>query len=79
MLSPGEVVEVEIDMLPVGLVFYPGEQLRLIVSGTSLLGTMMPGMPEYTSPLGGTHIIHTGGETASFLQLPVQTSTSADR
>ncbi|MTD54028.1 CocE/NonD family hydrolase [Amycolatopsis pithecellobii] len=73
-LSAGEVVEIEIDLLPVGLVFYPREQLRFIVSGRSLLGSMMPGMPEYTSPYQGTHIVHTGGEHASYLQLPVQNS-----
>ncbi|MCF7553683.1 CocE/NonD family hydrolase [Pseudonocardia sp. WMMC193] len=69
-LSAGDVVAVEIDLLPVGLVFHPGEQLRFIISGRSLLGTMMPGMPEYTSPNVGTHIVHTGGDHASYLQLP---------
>ena len=73
-LTAGEVVDVEIDLLPLGLVFRPGEQLRFVVSGHSLLGTMMPGMPEYTSPHTGTHIVHTGGEHASYLQLPVQSS-----
>ncbi|MFE7083633.1 CocE/NonD family hydrolase [Priestia megaterium] len=71
-LSPGEVVNLEIDLLPVGLVFYPGEQLRLIISGRSLLGTMMPGNLEYTSPNTGTHIVHTGGDHASYLQLPIK-------
>jgi uncharacterized protein len=56
------------------LVFYPGEQLRFIVSGRSLLGSMMPGMPESTSPYKGTHIVHTGCDHASYLQLPVQSS-----
>ncbi len=31
-LTPGEVVDVEIDLLPIGLVFYPGQQLRLVIS-----------------------------------------------
>ena len=72
-LGNGEIVDVEIDMLPVGLVFYPGEQLRFVISGTSLLGSMMPGLPEYTSPFTGTHIVHTGGDNPSYLQLPVHT------
>ncbi|NED80371.1 hydrolase, partial [Streptomyces sp. SID11233] len=38
-LAPGEVVEVEIELLPVGLAFHAGEQLRLVISGRSLLGT----------------------------------------
>jgi predicted acyl esterase len=52
-LAPGEVADVEIDLLPIGLAFHPGEQLRLVISGR--------------------HIVHTGGEHASYLQLPVQT------
>ncbi|MFI7292151.1 CocE/NonD family hydrolase [Streptomyces anulatus] len=71
-LSPGEIVDVEIDLLPVGLTFHPGEQLRLVVSSGSLLGTMMPGNREYTTPHGGRHVIHTGGDRASYLQLPVK-------
>ncbi|MER5437767.1 CocE/NonD family hydrolase C-terminal non-catalytic domain-containing protein [Streptomyces sp. NPDC002790] len=71
-LSPGEVVDVEIDLLPVGLTFHPGEQLRFIVSGRSPLGTMMPGNREYTPANSGRHIIHGGGDHASYLQLPVK-------
>ncbi|WP_353963465.1 CocE/NonD family hydrolase C-terminal non-catalytic domain-containing protein [Streptomyces sp. NBC_00086] len=73
-LSPGEVVDLEIDLLPVGLVFQPGEQLRLVVSGRSLLGTMMPGNSEYTPANSGRHVVHTGGDRASYLQLPVKTT-----
>ncbi|MFJ9054751.1 CocE/NonD family hydrolase [Streptomyces sp. NPDC102409] len=73
-LAPGDVVEVEIDLLPVGLTFYAGEQLRFVISGRSLLGTMMPGNREYTPANSGQHVIHTGGERASYLQLPVKYS-----
>jgi predicted acyl esterase len=71
-LSPGEIVNVEIDLLPIGLTFYPGEQLRLVISGRSLLGTMMPGNREYTPANSGQHIIHTGGDHTSYLQLPIK-------
>lgn len=70
-LAAGEVVEIEIDLLPIGLAFHPGEQLRFVVSSRSLLGSMMPGMREYTPANSGQHAIHTGGATASYLQLPV--------
>lgn len=73
-LSPGEVVDIEIDLLPIGLTFYAGEQLRFIVSSKNLLGTMMPGIHEYEGANSGTHFIHTGGERASYLQLPVVSS-----
>ncbi|WP_399921374.1 CocE/NonD family hydrolase C-terminal non-catalytic domain-containing protein [Streptomyces kanamyceticus] len=72
-LSPGEVVDVEIDLLPVRLTFHPCEQLRLVISGRSLLGTMMPGIREYEPANSGRHIVHTGGDRASYLQLPVKT------
>ena len=71
-LSPGETVGIEIDLLPIGLAFYPGEQLRFVISGRNLLGTMMPGIREYTPANSGQHVIHTGGVHASYLQLPIQ-------
>lgn len=71
-LAPGEIVDIEIDLLPIGLAFHPGEQLRLAISGRSLLGTMMPGIREYIAANSGQHVIHTGGTHASYLQLPLQ-------
>ncbi|WP_410814978.1 CocE/NonD family hydrolase [Micromonospora sp. 067-2] len=72
-LSPGEIVDIDIDLLPIGLAFHPGEQLRLVISGRHLLGPMMPRLSEYTPANSGQHIIHTGGRYASYLQLPVRT------
>ncbi|MGA7204696.1 MAG: CocE/NonD family hydrolase [Specibacter sp.] len=72
-LTEGEIVAVEIDLLPVGLAFHPGEQLRFVISARNLLGTLMPGIREYVGANSGTHVIHTGGAHASYLQLPVQT------
>ncbi|MFF7976201.1 CocE/NonD family hydrolase C-terminal non-catalytic domain-containing protein [Streptomyces sp. NPDC007905] len=46
-LAPGEIADVEIDMLPVGLVFYPGQQLRLVISAHNPLGPMMPTTRQY--------------------------------
>lgn len=70
-MRPGQVAEVEIDLLPIGLAFHPGEQLRFVISSRNLLGTMMPGIHEYVGANSGQHVIHTGGENASYLQLPV--------
>jgi predicted acyl esterase len=70
-LNPGEVVDVEIDLLPIGLVFYPGEQLRLIISAQNLIGQPMPGLRDYTPRNSGQHIVHTGGSRGSYLQLPI--------
>jgi predicted acyl esterase len=70
-LSEGEIVDVEIDLLPVGLAFRPGEQLRLVISARNLLGPLMPGIRAYVGANSGQHVIHAGGEHASYLQLPV--------
>jgi predicted acyl esterase len=71
-LSPSEVVEIEIELLPIGLAFHPGEQLRFVISSSNLLGTMMPGIQEYIGANSGSHVIHTGGAHPSYLRLPVQ-------
>ncbi|GAA4668243.1 CocE/NonD family hydrolase [Frondihabitans cladoniiphilus] len=71
-LSEGEIVEIDIDLLPVGLAFHPGEQLRFVVSSRNLLGTLMPAIREYVGANSGQHVIHTGGVHPSYLQLPLQ-------
>jgi predicted acyl esterase len=70
-LAPGEVVNIEIDLLPIGMAFHPGEQLRFIISSRNLSGTLMPGIAEYVGANSGQHVIHTGGKYASYLQLPI--------
>jgi len=71
-LQPGEIADVAIDLFPIGLVFYPGEQLRLVISARNALGAIMPGVREYTPQNSGQHVIHTGGSCASYLQLPIK-------
>ena len=71
-LEPGQIAEIEVDLFPVGLKFYRGEQLRFIISSRNLLGTLMPAIQEYVGANSGQHVIHTGGEHASYLQLPVR-------
>ncbi|MBA3943934.1 MAG: CocE/NonD family hydrolase [Herpetosiphonaceae bacterium] len=71
-LKPGEIVDVEIDLFPIGLVFYPGEQLRLVISAQNALGAIMPAVRDYTPQNSGQHVIHTGGPYASYLQLPIK-------
>lgn len=70
-LQPGEIVQLQIDLHPIGLSLHPGEQLRFIVSGQNLFGTMMPGNRPYVPQNSGLHVVHTGGAHASYLQLPV--------
>lgn len=74
-LTPGQVIDVEIDLFPIGLALHVGDQLRLVISGHHEWGGAMPGIENVSPDNRGRHIIHTGGEHASFLQLttlPVQ-------
>ncbi|WP_373987287.1 CocE/NonD family hydrolase [Duganella sp. BuS-21] len=71
-LAPGQVVDIEIDLLPIGWSFQAGEQLRFVISARNLVGTIMPGIREYVGANSGQHVIHTGGAHASYLQLPIQ-------
>ena len=73
-LQPGEIADIEIDLAPVGLAFHAGEQLRFAVSAQNLLGAHMPGTRDYIPRNSGTHVIHTGGDCGSYLQLPVVTA-----
>jgi hypothetical protein len=70
-LQPGEVVPVEIPLLPVGLLMYPGEALRVIVTGTNIIGTQMPFAAPTKPDNHGRHIVHTGGRYDSRLVLPI--------
>lgn len=70
-LSPGEIADIEIELFPIGLAFHAGEQLRFVISARNILGTLMPAIEEYAGTNSGQHIIHTGGEHASYLQLPI--------
>ena len=70
-LASGEIVDVEIDLFPVGLLFHPGQQLRLVIGARNTLGPIMPQVADYTPDNRGQHVIHTGGSRASHLQLPI--------
>ncbi len=72
-LEPGEIVDVEIDLSPIGMLFHAGEQLRLIIGATNTLGPIMPATRDYVAQNKGRHLVHTGGSKASYLALPVQT------
>jgi hypothetical protein len=71
-LSSGEIAEIEIELLPIGLVFHSGEPLRFVISSKNLLGTLMPAIEEFVGANSGQHVIHTGGAHPSYLQLPIR-------
>lgn len=71
-LTPGQVVRLDISLYPLGLRLYAGESVRLVVTGRNLNGSPMLFKPEQPATDNhGRHVIHTGGEHASRLVLPV--------
>lgn len=76
-LSAGEIVPVEIAIWPTSRVWYPGERLRLIVSGHRQPAWFLPFAWEVRNQ--GRHVIHTGGTYDSHLLVPVIPKRTAVR
>ncbi|MFH1032160.1 MAG: CocE/NonD family hydrolase [Chloroflexota bacterium] len=74
-LKEGEIVPVEIEILPSSTLFRGGESLELVVKGTEIItGNLMPPRYEHIETVNkGKHIIYTGGKYDSHLLLPVIT------
>ncbi|ATH61746.1 uncharacterized protein ACUXOR_000376 [Staphylococcus pasteuri] len=75
-LNNGEVVPVEIELLPSGTLFKQGETLEVVVKGSEVVkGNSTPGMStryEHNETVNkGHHHIHTGGQYDSQLIIPV--------
>ncbi len=68
-LSPGERVEVQVEILPSSTLFRAGESLVLRLQGTELAGT--GGIEHILGVNAGNHIVHLGGATPSRLVLPI--------
>jgi len=71
LLKPNEIVPVDIEVWPTSMIWHPGQQLRVVVSGNYF---REPGWFEtFTWDLRnkGNHIIHTGGKYDSHLLVPV--------
>jgi predicted acyl esterase len=71
LLSPGQVVPVEIPIWPTGMRWHAGEQLRLVVAGYDVVGPMLPGIPKIPTRNKGEHLVHTGGKYDSHLLVPM--------
>ena len=69
-LSKGQIVELDIKLSPIGLTYYKDETLRIMISSHDEIGSIMPGTPGCIPDNKGTHILHTGGKYASYLQIP---------
>jgi predicted acyl esterase len=81
MLHAGEIVPVDIAIMPASEVFHAGEQLRLTIAGHEFIAppgppptgmlAFMPKLPPLPTNNAGFHVIHGGGDHQSFLQIPV--------
>jgi predicted acyl esterase len=74
LLSKGQIVPVEVAIQPLGMVWRAGEQLLLTVGGDKfgINDTNFMGMSSITHSYNkGDHIIHTGPQYPSYLQVPV--------
>jgi len=71
-MEPGQIVPVDIALMPAGLVFYPGESLRLLISPKNIAQNILGWVPAHKDENTGMHIIHTGGKYASYLRIPMR-------
>jgi predicted acyl esterase len=72
-LAAGEIVPLEIEILPSGTLFRPGETLRLVIQGTDVYRYPRPLIQALheVSVNRGPHIVHSGAEYDSHLLMPV--------
>ncbi|CDT23436.1 Putative acylase (fragment) [Sphingobacterium sp. PM2-P1-29] len=70
-LGAGEIVALDIVLSPIGMVYYAGDTLRVMISSKDEIGSVMPGTPGCIPNNKGIHILHTGGRYASYLQMPI--------
>lgn len=69
-LAAGEIVPVEVEILPSGTAFAAGDQLRLVVQGHEILQFGYRNHHD-DSVNAGHHILHAGGQYDSHLLVPV--------
>ncbi len=72
-LAPGEIVPLDIEILPTSILFEKGERLRLVVQGSDIYWYPTEGHTNghLHTVNKGDHVLHTGGRYESFLLVPV--------
>ena len=68
-IKPGEIVPVDIEILPSGTLFEKGSTLRLVVQGSDIVPN--PVLRHDALVNKGTHTLHAGGQYDSQLLIPV--------
>ena len=70
-LKAGEIVPVDVQIWPLGMLWRAGEQLQVVIGGQKLSGVEFPGLAGPDTINRGRHVIHTGGQFDSHLIIPV--------
>ncbi len=71
--KPGEIVPVDVEFYPHSRFWHKGEQLSVVVAGRFIKTEWFhdTDMNHVTDNGDGMHVIHTGGQYDSYLQIPV--------
>lgn len=69
-LSPGEIVPVDIRIVPMSRIWHKGQKIRVQLSGRYIREGWFEPL-SWETDNKGTHIVHSGGKYDSFLQIPV--------
>lgn len=70
-LAPGQIVPIELQLWPTGMVFHAGQQLQLVIAGYDYMLSRPADRPLATTLNKGVHVLHTGGRYDSYLLVPV--------
>ena len=68
--EPGQVVPVDIEIVASSRVWHQGERLRLEIAGRYIRGDWFEPL-SWETDNSGRHVVHTGGDYDSYLQIPV--------
>ena len=68
-LKAGEIVPVDIEIWPTSRLWHKGQQLRVQIAGHYIRENWFERL-EWDADNRGSHIIHTGGQYESYLQIP---------
>jgi len=69
-LEPGQVVPVDIEITASSRVWHKGERLRLEIAGRYIRSDWFEPL-SWETDNAGRHVVHTGGDYDSYLQIPV--------
>lgn len=76
-LQRNQIVELDITIWPGGIIFDPGESMRLEIKGVATIKPEWDGQFERTKNYNvGRHVIHTGGQYKSALYVPLSAAAS---